>query len=198
MTTTDKINKLFIGLTARLGVYPLKDGQSLEAIKRSWERSLGEFSMSDLTELCATWCDTTKKPFWPEPGDIRELADKGYYKPERNGDRRPERIKIAERDFASWWAHTVDSFPKSIGDVPVSAFEAEQALAWMIAKPGKSFLWAGTDAWLDGILPNRFEDLLADWLARRAKGAADYQSRKLAEGTFRANTAAPDRGLWAR
>jgi hypothetical protein len=134
----------------------------------------------------------------PEPGDIRELADKSYCKPERNGDQRPERIKIAERDFCSWWAHTVASFPKNVGDVPVSAFEAEQALAWMIAKPGKSFLWAGTDAWMDDILPNRFEDFSGDWLSRRAKGAADHQSRNLMEGTFRANAAAADCGLRGR
>lgn len=197
MTPSDKINKLFTGFTARFGVYPLKDGQSVEAMKRSWERILGGYSMSDLKMLGENWCDTTKYPRWPEPGEIKDAADKAYLRPERS-DARPEHIKQAERDFSSWWAHTFDSFPRAMGSITVSAFDASQALSWMIAKPGKSFLWAGTDAWMAGLLPNRFDDLLMDWLARRVKGRAEYEQRRVTDGLVRANTAPPNRELWAR
>lgn len=42
-----------------------------------------------------------------------------------------------------------------------------------------------TNAWLDGVLPNRFVDFSADWLSQRSKAVADYRTRTLTEGTFR-------------
>jgi hypothetical protein len=49
-------------------------------------------------------------------------------KQRQGNDRRPEHIVRAERDFCTWRAGMMDSFPRLIDGAAVSLFEAQQAI----------------------------------------------------------------------
>ncbi len=66
----------------------------------------------------------------------------------------------------------------------------------MIRAGGDTLAYAGTQAWLSGVLPGQFNERLSDWLARAAEGKRRYRRRKELRGVAFANTAPHDPDLW--
>ena len=119
---------------------------------------------------------------------------------QENQDNRPDYIKRAENDFSMWY-EAVRKRDHHFNGKILRASNVCDALEWIIGSGvhgNHSFSYAGTQAWLSGVLPSQFETLAFDWLERAEEGKRRWRKAAAEKGLAYANTRPVDKTLWSK
>lgn len=155
------IAKIMTGFTARFGAQELKDGQSAESIKRSWERALGQYAEEDLVKVATNWADTAKYPRWPEVGEILERIKEWGIKPvQLSGDRRPQNVIEAERQAGHWYRWLIGQPNLAIGltNSFILTSILQDVYGQSDSKVPQTFTFMLTRAFMHDMLPAQWEE----------------------------------------
>jgi hypothetical protein len=160
MTNREKIDRLFSQFTQRYGELDLKTGQSLEAVRASWVRSVGRYEADAIKAAMVTVFANTKYTRWPEEGQFIDILRGMGCLPETapEADARPYEIKQAESDAGRWYWSIITARAPDYA----FPFTLEMAVHHIIGagerqNSGKKLPQLLTDAWLRGDIPNGFE-----------------------------------------
>lgn len=175
----EHISKIMNGLRARFGEAPLKEGQDMKAVVRSWERALGQYAESDLLSVARHWADTTKYSRWPEVGEMIEIIKMWHLKPvQLAGDNRPADVIKAEREAGFWYGWLLDQVPPAIGITNAMILKAvldDVYPAECNTKGPQSFAFQLTRAFMHGVLPDQWESRKEAYLKHCLDVRAKYK-----------------------
>jgi hypothetical protein len=164
------IRKIMNGLRARFGEVSLKDGQDMNAVMRSWERSLGAYAENDLVKVVQYWCDTAKYPRWPEVGEVLDMLKEWGLKPvQMTGDNRPPEVSRAEGESGVWYRWLLDQ--KSGHGLLTNSTILTEVLKRLYPDDAKPFSFLLTRSFMHGTLP-------AQWEERKAAFVQEYENKR--------------------